>query len=441
MSIDSGFTGRRREKASRCRVRPVPRATARRMASKTRGLGVAAGHALEQLQAAREHRQQVVEVVRDAAGQLAERFHLLRLAQRRLGVPQPLLIAQALGDVVDELVGADAVAVAIPQRVETHLVGAPVARRIAELFDRRELLAGQRPAPHRLHGALMVGLRRQQVEHVVADPRTNAEDALELVGRRVVDGQPSIVEVRRPGRRRRCLRRCPPGSCARRAPRSPGARASRSARAAPAPRALSASSPSTAQNMPATFAALVADRRIGEREPGLLVVPLAVHDERKVLAVGGLARHRGIDQRADVRPDLRPDVVEPPAERAAGAWRRGSRRTDRYRGSRAPAPTPRTSGTATAAAARRQCAATAASGWADQAATWTSRGRASAHPRRRHRRGTREPDSSLTGPRPDSNPSVRHVSIVTPRRGGLTSVRRDSHGARAISPLRAPARR
>ena len=41
----------------------------------------------------------------------------------------------------------------------------------------------------------MVGLRRQQVEHAVAGFRTNAEDALELIGGRVVDGQPPIVEV------------------------------------------------------------------------------------------------------------------------------------------------------------------------------------------------------------------------------------------------------
>ena len=64
------------------------------------------------------------------------------------------------------------------------------------------------------------------------------------------------------------------------------------------------------------LAALVADRRIGEREPGLLVVSLAVHDERQVLAIGGLPGHRRVDQRADVGPDLRPDVVEAPPERA-----------------------------------------------------------------------------------------------------------------------------
>ena len=62
------------------------------------------------------------------------------------------------------------------------------------------------------------------------------------------------------------------------------------------------------------LAALVADRRIGEGEPGLLVVAFAVHYKRQVLAIGRMARHGGIDQGADVRPDLRPDVVEAPAQ-------------------------------------------------------------------------------------------------------------------------------
>ena len=51
---------------------------------------------LQQFDVAADHRQVVVEVVRDAAGEPADRFHLLRLAQRLLGhfaaanlVPQP----------------------------------------------------------------------------------------------------------------------------------------------------------------------------------------------------------------------------------------------------------------------------------------------------------------------------------------------------------------
>jgi hypothetical protein len=48
--------------------------------------------ALEQLQSGREYREQVVEVMRDSAGELGDRFHLLRLPKSRFGVPQALLI-------------------------------------------------------------------------------------------------------------------------------------------------------------------------------------------------------------------------------------------------------------------------------------------------------------------------------------------------------------
>ena len=62
-------------------------------------------------------------------------------------------------------------------------------------------------------------------------------------------------------------------------------------------------------------AGFVANRRIGEGEPGLLVVALPVHHKRQVFAIIGLARQRGIDERADVGPDFRPDVVEARTER------------------------------------------------------------------------------------------------------------------------------
>jgi hypothetical protein len=44
----------------------------------------------EEWQARREYREQVVEIVRDAAGELADRFHLLRLTKRFLSMLQPL---------------------------------------------------------------------------------------------------------------------------------------------------------------------------------------------------------------------------------------------------------------------------------------------------------------------------------------------------------------
>ena len=59
-----------------------------------------------------------------------------------------------------------------------------------------ELLAGQGPAPRGLHLQLVLGLRRQQIEQVVAGFGTNSVDALELVGRGFVDCQQSILKVR-----------------------------------------------------------------------------------------------------------------------------------------------------------------------------------------------------------------------------------------------------
>ena len=55
----------------------------------------------EHLGVAEDRRQQVVEVVRDAAGELADRFHLVRLPQLLLGPPQRLLGPAVFGDVAD----------------------------------------------------------------------------------------------------------------------------------------------------------------------------------------------------------------------------------------------------------------------------------------------------------------------------------------------------
>ncbi len=67
-----------------------------READQPRDLGVL-GPPLDEVEVADDHRQQVVEVVRDAAGQLADRVHLLRLGERRLG-------AFALGDLLGQTV-------------------------------------------------------------------------------------------------------------------------------------------------------------------------------------------------------------------------------------------------------------------------------------------------------------------------------------------------
>jgi hypothetical protein len=56
---------------------------------------LAAVAAREDLGVAGDHRQQVVEVVRDAAGEAADRLHLLRVAQPAL---EPLALADVVGE-------------------------------------------------------------------------------------------------------------------------------------------------------------------------------------------------------------------------------------------------------------------------------------------------------------------------------------------------------
>ena len=97
----------------------------------------------EQLRIARDRREHVVEVVGDAAGELADRLHLLRL-------PQLLLELLLLGDVEEEALVADdrAVLVADRDRLVEHPDDASVARDEPELAARGNALlarlAGER---------------------------------------------------------------------------------------------------------------------------------------------------------------------------------------------------------------------------------------------------------------------------------------------------------
>ena len=93
----SGFGSRtwRRLNASSWRVSSAARCAARSICSTSRALRLSRGSALREDRAvAEDHGEQVVEVVRDAAGEPAERLHLLRLAQlalEALGLAQIVL--------------------------------------------------------------------------------------------------------------------------------------------------------------------------------------------------------------------------------------------------------------------------------------------------------------------------------------------------------------
>jgi len=63
-------------------------------------LGVVGDHPCEKLAIAVDRRQEVVEIVGDATGQAADRFHLLRLAELLV---EPVLVGPLLGDVQEAL--------------------------------------------------------------------------------------------------------------------------------------------------------------------------------------------------------------------------------------------------------------------------------------------------------------------------------------------------
>ena len=93
MSTTCGCSICRRLNASSCRVSDAARSPADWISTRSCRSGSSVGHVVEhQVAVAENRRQQVVEVVRDAAGELADRLHLLRLAQL-------LFELAALGDV------------------------------------------------------------------------------------------------------------------------------------------------------------------------------------------------------------------------------------------------------------------------------------------------------------------------------------------------------
>ncbi len=150
---------------------------------------------MKQVERSDDGSQKIVEVMRHSTGELAECFELRHLMHVGLGFGQALLIPQAIGHVVNELVGADPLPTGVAERVELHFVVAPVVAGVAELAHFGELLAGKRPPPDRLNGFAMLGHVRDRLEHRLPHFRPYSIDSLELVPGRPVDRQPAEVEV------------------------------------------------------------------------------------------------------------------------------------------------------------------------------------------------------------------------------------------------------
>ena len=139
--------------------------------------------------------QQVVEVVGNTAGQLPHGLELLGFDQGGLGLGETILILDPLRDVVRELEGADAYAAVILQRAVLDFVDAAGPRRVAPVFDRRDLLARKHPIPCRLEDIQLRRTVRQHAAQIVADVDSPAVNALEFDGIRSIDGEDVVAQI------------------------------------------------------------------------------------------------------------------------------------------------------------------------------------------------------------------------------------------------------
>src|SRR5687768_7662304 len=116
--------------------------------------------------------------MRDPARELADRLHLLTLAQLRFGLPEPLLLPPALSHIQREVVGTEQLAAISPQRAEFDLVPARPALGVTEFAGDGEGLARQRPRKVSPRDIALLGEVGKHVEQVVAGGRAKAVRAL-----------------------------------------------------------------------------------------------------------------------------------------------------------------------------------------------------------------------------------------------------------------------
>ena len=146
----------------------------------------------QQLDVAEDDREDVVEVVRDAAGQLADGFHLLRSEQRFARLLQRLVRLLQLGDVVRDAVEAQNLSVLVAVDALRHEIRLPRAALAGrDAFERLRLPGGEH-LTIRLEEAAR-GLFGIQLEVALADDlgRRFSDEA----GERLVDEDVTAVEI------------------------------------------------------------------------------------------------------------------------------------------------------------------------------------------------------------------------------------------------------
>ena len=139
----------RRAPAARWAARPISCRSSRR--GSTRG-----GAGQQQLGAAQDGREQVVEIVRDAAGELADRLHLLRL-------PELVLEALPVGDVPEVRQQRDRTPIGVgdDREVEIHPEHAAVGPGPPGLEVHAPSLARHQPIPPGALGGNVVGVQER----------------------------------------------------------------------------------------------------------------------------------------------------------------------------------------------------------------------------------------------------------------------------------------
>ena len=195
-SIDSGLTARRRENASSWRVKPVPRATARRMASRMRSRCSAATLRSSSCKplantASRLLKSCATPPVSWPSDSIFCAWRSASSAFRRRSWSRRRSVTS-----YTNWYAPMRHAVAIAQRVVAHLVErgdpAPDPRTPRSSVN-------SSPASARLHTAFTAawcsGCAASSSSMLSPTFGADAEDALELVGRRPVDGKPPVVEV------------------------------------------------------------------------------------------------------------------------------------------------------------------------------------------------------------------------------------------------------
>ncbi|MND64448.1 hypothetical protein D3C80_557850 [compost metagenome] len=147
-----------------------------------------------QLLGAQDAAQQIIEVVGNAATELAYGLHLLCLAQRRFGLGQAFLLLHSLTDVIGEQKRALYLALGVAQGVEAQLI---MTHRggLAEGADLDELLACQGALPHRQNRRLAGGAILEQPGQVFADFGCPPVQQVEVMPGLAIDRQPAQVLV------------------------------------------------------------------------------------------------------------------------------------------------------------------------------------------------------------------------------------------------------